>query len=89
MFKQNLRDYTVKALEKRDVEVVVGEIVSSVEPTRVTLKSGKVLNAHTLVWGAGLQANPIADALGVDLEKGHRVAVGRTSRFPAIPRCSP
>ena len=43
MFKQNLRDYTVQALEKRDVEVVVGEIVSSVEPTRVTLKSGKVL----------------------------------------------
>jgi len=76
MFKQNLRDYTVKALEKRDVEVMVGQIVSSVDPTRVTLRSGKVLPAHTLVWGAGLQANPIADALGVDLEKGHRVPVG-------------
>jgi NADH:quinone reductase (non-electrogenic) len=76
MFKQNLRDYTVKALEKRDVEVMVGETVSSVEPTRVTLKSGTVLKAHTLVWGAGLQANPIADALGVDLEKGHRLVAG-------------
>ena len=85
MFKQNLRDYTVKALEKRDVEVVVGEIVSSVEPTRVTLKSGKVLNAHTLVWGAGLQANPIADALGVDLQKGHRVAVGPDLAIPGHP----
>ena len=85
MFKQNLRDYTVQALEKRDVEVMVGEIVSSVEPTRVTLKSGKVLNAHTLVWGAGLQANPIADALGVDLEKGHRVAVGPDLAIPGHP----
>jgi NADH:quinone reductase (non-electrogenic) len=76
MFKQTLRDYTAKALGQRGVEVLTGEIVASVDPTRVTLKSGKVLNAHTLVWGAGLQASPIADALGVDLEKGKRVAVG-------------
>jgi NADH dehydrogenase len=85
MFKQNLRDYTVQALEKRGVDVMVGEIVSSVQPTRVTLKSGTVLNAHTLVWGAGLQANPIADALGVDLEKGHRVAVGPDLAIPGHP----
>ena len=31
MFKQNLRDYTDQALEKRDVEVLVGEIVASVD----------------------------------------------------------
>ena len=60
MFKENLREYTKQALEERGVEVLLGEIVESVEPTRVTLKSGKVLEAHTLVWGAGLQANPIA-----------------------------
>ena len=73
MFKENLRDYTKRALEERDVGVLLGEIVESVEPTRVTLKSGKVLEAHTLVWGAGLQANPIASALGLELEKGNRV----------------
>ena len=85
MFKQKLRDYTAKALEQRSVEVMVGEIVASVEPTRVMLKSGEVLNAHTLVWGAGLQANPIADALGVDLEKGHRVPVGPDLSVPGHP----
>jgi NADH dehydrogenase len=73
MFKENLRVYTKQALEKFGVEVVLGEIVESVEPTRVTLKSGKVLEAHTLIWGAGLQANPIATALGLELEKGNRV----------------
>ena len=57
MFKQDIRDYTKKALEERGVEVLVGESVASVAPTRVTLKSGKVLEAHTLVWGAGLQAS--------------------------------
>jgi NADH dehydrogenase len=85
MFKQNLRDYTAKALEQRSVEVLTGEIVSSVEPTRVTLKSGTVLNAHTLVWGAGLQANPVADALGIELEKGHRVPVAPDLSVPDRP----
>jgi NADH dehydrogenase len=85
MFKQNLRDYTSKALEQRGVEVLTGEIVASVEPTRVTLKSGTVLNAHTLVWGAGLQANPVADALGIELEKGHRVPVAPDLSVPDRP----
>jgi NADH:ubiquinone reductase (H+-translocating) len=73
MFKEKLREYTKQALEERGVEVVLGEIVESVEPTRVKLKSGKVLDAHTLVWGAGLQASPIATALGVELQRGNRV----------------
>jgi NADH dehydrogenase len=85
MFKQNLRDYTTKALEQRSVEVLTGEIVAAVEPTRVTLKSGTVLKAHTLVWGAGLQANPIAEALGVDLEKGNRVAAAPDLAVPGHP----
>jgi NADH:ubiquinone reductase (H+-translocating) len=74
MFKENLREYTKHALEERGVHVVLGEIVESVEPTRVTLKSGRVLEAHTLVWGAGLQANPVAGDLGLELERGNRVA---------------
>ena len=40
------------------------ELVESVEPTRVKLKSGTVLKAHTLVWGAGLSASPLAKSLG-------------------------
>jgi len=76
MFKQDIRDYTKRALEKRGVEVLVGESVTSVTPTRVTLKSGEVLEAHTLVWGAGLQASTIAASLPVTLERGHRAPVG-------------
>ncbi len=74
MFKENLREYTKKTLEERGVEVMLGEIVESVEPTRITLKSGTVLDAHTLVWGAGLQASPLATSLGLELERGNRIA---------------
>ena len=73
MFKMHLRKYAEKALSGRDVEVACGEVVESVTATRVTLKSGRVIPAHTLVWGAGLQANPIATSLGLKLEKGNRI----------------
>jgi NADH:ubiquinone reductase (H+-translocating) len=75
MFKTKLRRYAKKALEERGVEVLVGETVSSVSPGRVTLRSGKQIDAHTLVWGAGLVANPIADSLGLELQHGKRIPV--------------
>lgn len=73
MFKSDIRAYTQKALAKRGVEVLLGEIVASVAPTQVKLRSGTVLDAHTLVWGAGLQASPIAGSLGLELQKGGRI----------------
>jgi NADH dehydrogenase len=76
MFKPELRAYTKKALEKFGVEVLLGDGVVAVTPTRVTLESGKVLPAHTLIWGAGLQAHPLVKSLGLDLEKGNRIVVG-------------
>jgi NADH dehydrogenase len=76
MFKPKLREYATKALTDRTVEVRTGSAVASVSPDRVTLKSGEVLNAHTLVWGAGLQGNPMVQSLGLDLERGNRIGVG-------------
>jgi NADH dehydrogenase len=75
MFRSDIRSYTKKALKDRGVEVMLGEVVASVEPTRVTLKSGTVIEAHTLVWGAGLQASPLVELLGVELQHGNRVPV--------------
>ena len=85
MFKENLREYTRKALGKLRVEVRTGEVVQSVEPTRVTLKSGAVLPAHTLVWGAGLQGNALLDGLGLELQRGKRIAVDEHLRVPSHP----
>ena len=76
MFKADIRAYTEKALAKRTVEVMVGNAVKSVSPTRVTLKSGTALAAHTLVWGAGLQGNALVQSLGLELARGNRIPVG-------------
>jgi len=83
MFKPELRTYTVEALTKRGVEVQTGELVESVSPARVKLKSGKELKAHTLVWGAGLQGNALVQSLGLELERGNRIAVDGNLRIPS------
>jgi NADH dehydrogenase len=64
-------------LRTMGVDVRTGEAVTSVAPTRVTLRSGEELPAHTLVWAAGVQASPLASALDVPVTKGGRIAVGR------------
>jgi len=85
MFKPNLRAYAREALERRGVEVVTGEAVASVTPTRVTLKSGDEIRAHTLVWGAGLQGNQLVQSLGLELERGNRIGVGADLTVPGHP----
>jgi NADH:ubiquinone reductase (H+-translocating) len=85
MFKENLRGYAVEALTKRGVEVMAGEVVESVASTRVKLKSGAELPAHTLVWGAGLQGNALVQSLDLELERGNRIGVDDELRVPAHP----
>jgi NADH dehydrogenase len=85
MFKEDIRSYTTEALEKRGVEVMTGEVVEAITPQRVTLKSGTVLPAHTLVWGAGLQGNELIRSLGLELERGNRIGVDGELRIASHP----
>jgi NADH:ubiquinone reductase (H+-translocating) len=85
MFKPDIRSYTEQALSDRGVEVMTGEVVESVSPEKVTLKSETVLPAHTLVWGAGLQGNALVRSLGLELERGNRIAVDGALRIPSHP----
>jgi NADH dehydrogenase len=85
MFNEDIRTYAREALEKRGVEVMTGDVVESITPERVTLKSGTVLPAHTLVWGAGLRGNELVRSLGLELERGNRLAVDDELRLAEHP----
>jgi NADH dehydrogenase len=89
MFKTGLRSYAKKELEKRGVEVLLEEVVASIEPTRVTLESGTVLEAHTLVWGAGLQANPLGASIGTTLQRGNRIVAEPDLSLAGYPEVFP
>ena len=85
MFKEDIREYTEQALAKRGVEVKTGEVVESITPLEVTLKSGDTLRTHTLVWGAGLQGNELVRSLGLELERGNRIGVDAELRVASHP----
>jgi NADH dehydrogenase len=73
MFRSDIRSYARRALTERGVDVRTGEIVAEVDADSVTLKSGEVIPTRTLVWGAGLVANPLVKTLGIELQHGDRV----------------
>src|SRR5262245_11437748 len=72
-FKDKLRAYAKEELERRRVEVRLGEVVAEVGSTFVHLQSGEEIKAHTLIWAAGVRANPLADLLGVPQGRGGRI----------------
>ncbi|CAN5821271.1 NAD(P)/FAD-dependent oxidoreductase [soil metagenome] len=73
------------ALEARRVEVRLGEEVARVRATEVELASGEVIDAHTLVWAAGVKANPLAEALGLPTAKAGRIPVEADLSVPDHP----
>lgn len=84
-FKENLREYARKELEERRVEVRLGEAVAEIGPRSVKLKSGEEIKAHTLVWAAGVQPNPLARMLGMPQGRGGRVKLNPDLSVPEHP----
>jgi NADH dehydrogenase len=74
-FKPKLRDYAQKTLEERGVEVHTSTGVKEVGSTDFTLTSGEKTKTRTLVWAAGLEANPVAKSIGIELAAGGRIPV--------------
>src|SRR3989454_4405132 len=84
-FKDNLRAYAKEELERRRVEVRLGEAVAEVGSTFVRLKSGEEIKTHTLIWAAGVRANRLADILGLPQGRGGRIKVNPDLSVPDHP----
>lgn len=74
-FRSASRRHALETLKNRSVEIRFGERVAQVSPHGVRLASGEVLAARTVVWTAGVQANLLADRLGLEQTTGGRIVV--------------
>jgi len=86
-FSRSSRRHARSILEQRGVEVRTGTTVERISATRVHLAGGEELAAHTLVWAAGVRANPLAGALGLPTGPGGRVEVDGHLRVRGRPGC--
>jgi NADH dehydrogenase len=72
---RRLGEYATRELSERGVEIHVGTILQSVSDREVVLGDGTRIPTSTLVWTAGVRANPILHDLGLPLDDRHRVEV--------------
>jgi len=69
-------------LAKMGVEVRTGVGVVGVTADAIAFDDGTTLGADTVVWAAGVKANPIAAALDLETGQGGRVIVDEHLRLP-------
>jgi NADH:quinone reductase (non-electrogenic) len=72
--------YAAKQLAKRGIEIHTGTTLERVEEEAVTLAGGERIETHTLVWTAGVQANPVLQEWGLPLDERRRVVVDSALR---------
>lgn len=77
-----LSDAAGRQLSERGVDIILEDGVTSVTAEGLTLKSGRKIEAATVIWAAGVEANPLATQSGLQLHKG-RIVVDK--RFQAAP----
>jgi NADH dehydrogenase len=84
-FHPSSRKHALDILQKRGVEVRLGQAMAHATPDEVVLKDGTVIPTRTLIWGAGVRANPLADVLGLEQGRGGRILVGEDLSVPGRP----
>jgi NADH:ubiquinone reductase (H+-translocating) len=70
-----LGDYAARELEQRGVEIHVSTTLDSVSDSEVVLAGGHRIPTRTLVWTAGVAANPLLQELELPLDERKRVEV--------------
>jgi NADH:ubiquinone reductase (H+-translocating) len=81
-FQRRSRRHAIDALRRRGVHVRLATTVEAVRPDHVVLAGGEAVPTRTLIWTAGVRANPITPALGVELGPGGRIVVDADLSIP-------
>ena len=76
----DLGAYAARELERRGVEIHVSTTLGSYDGQVAVLSSGDRIPTRTLVWTAGVRANPVLGTLGFPLDERGRVRVDSTLR---------
>ena len=74
----------LQLLRRRGVDVRLGTSLSQISETHVELSDGSQIEIGTVVWCAGVAANPLTAALGLPLFRG-RLVVREDLQVPGHP----
>lgn len=80
---EQLANEAFRILQQRGIEVRLGASIQEVTERTVTLSDGETLPCRTLVWTAGVTANPLLGTLGLETGPSGRLTVTPTLQTPA------
>jgi NADH dehydrogenase len=80
-----LGDYAAHQLTRRGVDIRVRTTLEAVEQHAAVLSDGSRILTSTVVWTAGVRANPVNERLGMALDDRGRVLVDATLRVEGVP----
>lgn len=83
-FPDDLRESARRALVRLGVDVRVGKAVTKIEEGAVWVGDERI-EAHTILWAAGVAAAPLARDLGPGLDRAGRVIVEPDLSVPGHP----
>lgn len=81
-FAGSSRAEALRTLRSRRVDVRLGTAITEVGADGVTLSDGSFVATKTLIWAAGVKANPLADGLGLAQSRGGRLVVNDDLSVP-------
>lgn len=83
-FPDELRESARRALQRLGVDVRVGKAVTRIEPGAVWIGDERI-DAHTILWAAGVAAVGLSRDLGPNLDRAGRVVVEPDLSVPGHP----
>jgi NADH dehydrogenase len=81
---EELAGYAIERLRARDIEIHLSTRLDSAEGGRMVLSDGTTFDADTLVWTAGVRANPLVERLGFPTGDRGRLVVDRFLRVESV-----
>ena len=82
---RRLGDYAAHQLTQRGVDIRVNTTLTSLEPHAALLSDGDHIFTSTVVWTAGVRANPANERFGLPLDERGRIKVDETLAVEGLP----
>lgn len=88
MMPDALRNNTVEVLRNKKVDVRLNTQVRDYDGEYITLKCGEnieKIRTRTVIWAAGVKAQPVVAKLGAEVDRAGRVIVEKTTEVKGFP----
>ncbi|MFI5265924.1 MAG: NAD(P)/FAD-dependent oxidoreductase [Chloroflexota bacterium] len=84
-FHPRSRRAAFRELRSKGIEVRLSQRIQDYDGSTVTIVDGSTIAARTLMWAAGVRAARLAEAFGLPLARGARLAVTPALQLPDHP----